>query len=57
MQKIKLKDVASRRTFGANAKDVLHKAILMAIDVKSIRSSVTMDEAQKYLMPCFTINI
>jgi len=45
MDKIKIKDVAEE--LGISSKDVLHKAVSMAIDVKSIRSSISIEHAQK----------
>ena len=45
MDKVKIKDIAEE--LGIRSKDVLQKAVLMAIDVKSIRSSISVEDAQK----------
>lgn len=45
MDKVKIKDIAEE--LGMNSKDVLQKAVLMAMDVKSIRSSISIKNAQK----------
>ncbi len=45
MDKVRIKDIAEE--LGINSKEVLHKAVLMAIDVKSIRSSISIENAQK----------
>ena len=45
MDKVKIKDIAEE--LGINSKDVLQKAMLMAIDVKSIRSSISIEDAEE----------
>lgn len=45
MEKVKIKQIAQE--LGATSKDVYNKAILMSINVKSTRSSVSIEEAQK----------
>ena len=45
MEKIKITEIAQE--VGATSKDVYKKAIMMSISVKSTRSSVSIEEAQK----------
>ncbi|MFA5454901.1 MAG: translation initiation factor IF-2 N-terminal domain-containing protein [Sulfurimonas sp.] len=45
MNKVKIKDIADE--LGVSTKEVLHRAVLMSIDVKSIRSTVSLENAQK----------
>ncbi|MGB3751812.1 MAG: translation initiation factor IF-2 N-terminal domain-containing protein [Arcobacteraceae bacterium] len=45
MEKVKITEIAQE--LGSTSKDVYQKAILMSINVKSTRSSVSIEEAQK----------
>lgn len=45
MDKVNIKDIADE--LGVSTKEVLHRAVLMSMDVKSIRSAVSLEDAQK----------